>query len=153
MCPPYFVRNQVPLSSLSFPHFLGAPAGYLDHRARLYWIILSSSHLTSQSGSIPSLSFREMDILVLLLVLSICIIYITGAKLYMLAWRRYYGNYNIRVNFGLSYLLLVINILLLVFSIIRIEIALEVLLSLANRALILYQVSCLAPVWEMNRLD
>jgi hypothetical protein len=60
----------------------------------------------------------------------------------MLAWRRYHGDYNMRVDFGLSYLLLVINILLLVFSIVRIGIALEVLLSLANGALILYQVSC-----------
>jgi hypothetical protein len=37
---------------------------------------------------------------------------------------------------------LFINILLLVFSILRKEIVLEVLLSLANGALILYQVSC-----------
>ena len=87
---------------------------------------------------IPSLSFRKMGVLVPLLVLSICVVCVTGAKLYILAWRRYYRDYNMRVNLGLSYLLLVINILLLVFSIMRIEIALEVLLSLANRALILY---------------
>jgi hypothetical protein len=40
-------------------------------------------------------------------------------------------------------MLLFINILLLVFSILGTEIALEVLLLLANRVLILYQVSCL----------
>jgi hypothetical protein len=87
-----------------------------------------------------------MSILVLSLVLSVCVIFITGTKFIILCYRLckgICGGASLRyIDIFLSFMLLIINILLMVFSIRRNEIALEILLLLANRALIIYQVSC-----------
>lgn len=85
-----------------------------------------------------------MGILVPSLVLSLLVVCVTATKIYVLTWRSCQRETNQRADVALSWLLFLLNLLLLVFSILGIEIALEVLLSLANGALILYQVSCLA---------
>ena len=101
-----------------------------------------------------------MPVLVPSLVLSIFANYVTGAKVVILTWRhwhkqiltwqywhkqilawRYWHKQVSEIDIALTVILLVINILLLVFSIQQEkEIARQILLSLTNGGLILYQV-------------
>lgn len=90
-------------------------------------------------------SFREMGLLVPSLVLSVIANCITGAKGFILClqYPRCKENVIYEYDIVLTLILVLINILLLVFSIRGTEIALEILLSLGDGILILYQVSCL----------
>lgn len=91
-------------------------------------------------------SFREMDLFVPSLVLSIIANCVTGAKGFILALRSCRGKGYDSNDVALTLILLFVNILLLVFSILRIDIAKQVLLLLGSGALILYQVSCPVPL-------
>jgi hypothetical protein len=83
-----------------------------------------------------------MHVLAPLLGLSVFATCVSGAKATALIWRHRKGKKFLITDVFLTSILLVLSILLLVFSILRVEIALQVLLSLASGALILFQVSC-----------
>jgi hypothetical protein len=84
-----------------------------------------------------------MRVLVPSLVLSIFSVCFLGAKVGIQNWDKQLLKMGVvaKTNIALTWILFFINILLVVFSILGNEIALQILLSLGSGALILYQVS------------
>jgi len=107
-------------------------------------MFFSKNPLTSQSTSTSLVLFRQMGVLLPSLVLSALALCGTTTKVYVLAYRSYQEKKNELADTVMSWILWLLNVLLLVSSVIPIETVLDVLLLLANGALIIYHVSCLA---------
>jgi hypothetical protein len=150
MCPPHFVRNQ---SNPAYRVTLTACFSTFTFSKRL---LQGTCVLAPGSGEVFSRGFfdepmwidhrysfySEMRVLAPSLAFSVFALCVVGTKI-IIRIRKYKKHKKyLKADVVVTSILVLLDILLLLFSIWRVEIALQVLLSLASADLIFYQVSC-----------